>query len=73
MYVAQPEGYVKENKEHMVYRLVKALYGLRQAPRAWYAKLSKCLEQLGFTKCPYEHAIYTKREGNEALIVGIYS
>lgn len=72
VYVSQPKGFVQKNKEHMVYRLVKALYGLRQAPRAWYAKLNKCLESLGFTKCPYEHAVYTKREGDEALIIGVY-
>lgn len=27
---------------------------------------------MGFKKCPYEHAVYTKREGNEFLIVGVY-
>lgn len=72
VYVTQPEGFVKENKEHMVYKLIKALYGLRQAPRAWYTRLSKYLEKLGFTKCPYEHAVYTKREGEEVLIIGVY-
>ena len=72
VYVSQPEGFVKENQGHMVYRLVKALYGLRQAPRAWYAKLNKCLEKLGFIKCPYEHAVYTKREGDESLVIGVY-
>lgn len=48
------------------------MYELRQAPRAWYAQLNKCLESLGFTKCPVEHAVYTKREGDESLIVGVY-
>lgn len=72
VYVTQPEGFVKKNKEHLVYRLTKALYGLRQAPRAWYARLSKYLEKLGFTKCPYEHAVYTKKEGTESLIIGVY-
>lgn len=52
VYVTQPEGFIKEGKEQMVYRLVKALYGLRQAPRAWYSKLSKVLERMGFVKCP---------------------
>ncbi|KAF0930071.1 hypothetical protein E2562_027905 [Oryza meyeriana var. granulata] len=33
VYVAQPEGYVKKGKEHLVLKLQKALYGLRQAPR----------------------------------------
>lgn len=55
-----------------MYKLKKALYGLRQAPRAWYAKLNKCLESLGFTKCPYEHAVYTRRENDEVLIIGVY-
>lgn len=72
VYVIQPDGFVKEGQEHLVYKLIKALYGLRQAPRAWYAKLSKCLERLGFVKCPFEHAVYTKREGNEALVIGVY-
>lgn len=63
---------MKQGKEHLINKLVKALYGLRQAPRAWYAKLNKCLEILGFERCPYEHAVYTKREGDDVLIVGVY-
>lgn len=72
VYVAQPDGFVTKGKEHMVYKLSKALYGLKQASRTWYAKLRECLEQLGFTKCPYEHAVYLKREEEEVLIVGVY-
>lgn len=72
VYVAQPEGYVQKGKEHMVYKLVKALYGLKQAPRAWYFKLAKCLEGLGFTRCPYEHAVFTKQIGQEQLIISVY-
>lgn len=72
VYVSQPEGYVKKNEERKVYKLLKALYGLRQAPRAWYTRLNKCLKELNFIKCPYEHAVYTKREGDEFLVVGVY-
>ncbi|KAL8154922.1 hypothetical protein AgCh_000326 [Apium graveolens] len=36
------------------------------------SKLRKCLEQLGFEKCPYEHAVYTRREGDGALIITVY-
>lgn len=72
VYVAQPEGFEKVGREHLVYKLIKALYGLRQAPRAWYAKLNSCLENLGFTKCPYEHAVYTRKEGGETLIIAVY-
>jgi hypothetical protein len=34
VYVVQPLSFVKESQEHKVYKLSKALYGLRQAPRA---------------------------------------
>lgn len=56
----------------MVYKLLKALYGLRQAPRAWYSKLNQCLEEMRFTRCPYEHAVYSKKEGNDTLIISVY-
>lgn len=34
VYVTQPEGFVQKGEEQMVFKLSKALYGLRQAPRA---------------------------------------
>lgn len=40
VYVTQPKGYVKEGAEHKVYKLLKALYSLRQAPRVWYSRLN---------------------------------
>lgn len=50
VYVSQPRGFVKWGKEHLVYRLLKALYGLRHASRAWYSKLSKSLKKYGLCK-----------------------
>lgn len=51
VYVAQPEGFIVKDKEHLVLKLRKALYGLRQAPRAWNMWLDRSLKQLGFTRC----------------------
>lgn len=42
VYVSQPRGYEKEGEDHKVYKLFKALYGLRQAPHAWYSRLNRC-------------------------------
>lgn len=36
VFFKQPEDFVKGKEEYKVYQLVKAFYGLRQAPRAWY-------------------------------------
>ncbi|GFH33529.1 integrase catalytic domain-containing protein, partial [Haematococcus lacustris] len=43
IHVQQPEGF-EEGSPNTVCRLQKALYGLRQAPRAWHAKLKQELE-----------------------------
>ena len=43
VFVRQPPGFVIKEVEHRVLRLRKALYGLRQAPRAWNAKLDTTL------------------------------
>jgi hypothetical protein len=72
VYVQQPPGYAVPSNEDKVLRLHKALYGLRQAPRAWNAKLDDSLSSLGFEHGPSEHAIYQRGIGNALLLVGIY-
>lgn len=44
VYVTQPEEFEEKGKENYVDKLSKALYGLRQAPRAWNIKLDKCTQ-----------------------------
>ena len=72
VFVRQPLGFTIKGAEHRVLRLHKALYGLRQAPRAWNAKLNATLGELGFQRCATEHTLYTRRWGKEELVVGMY-
>lgn len=72
VYVMQPIGFEKNNQPGKVYRLFKALYGLRQAPRAWNSRLDKYLKELGFKRCANEYAVYTRNLGGKILIVGVY-
>jgi len=72
VYVLQPEGYIKRGNEHKVYLLTKALYGLRQAPRAWNTKLDGILKGMKFYKCMKEPSVYRKNEGTNLLILAIY-
>nr|GEW29712.1 ribonuclease H-like domain, reverse transcriptase, RNA-dependent DNA polymerase [Tanacetum cinerariifolium] len=55
-----------------VYRLIKVLYGLRQAQRAWNIKLDNTLKSLDFKKCALEQAIYTKTSKDSTLLIGVY-
>lgn len=48
VYMAQPSGFVDPRFPHHVCRLKKALYGLRQAPLAWFHRFSSFLMSLGF-------------------------
>jgi hypothetical protein len=62
VYVQQPPRFVAEKGTGKVLKLKKALYGLRQAPRAWNARLDKELVKLGFVKNPLEPAVYRRAE-----------
>ena len=50
IYMEQPPGYVQNNSS-LVCLLKKSLYGIKQAPRAWYAKMDRFLLDIGFSRC----------------------
>lgn len=72
VYVNQPKGFVVTGQEEKVYKLSKALYGFKQAPRVWNRKLDDSLKRLGFERCKQEQALYKKQEGIDMIVVGIY-
>ena len=72
IYVDQPEGFVKQGEEDKVYLLKKALYVLKQAPRAWYSKINDHLLSIDFAKSVSESTLYMKHKGNNFLIVSLY-
>ena len=72
IFVEQPEGFAIKGKEEKVYLLKKALYGLRQAPRAWYSRIDTHLLTLGFHKSLSEFTLYIKKIEEDILIVSLY-
>ncbi|GJY72372.1 retrovirus-related pol polyprotein from transposon TNT 1-94 [Tanacetum coccineum] len=52
--------------------LKKALYDLKQAPRAWYDMLSSFLISQQFSKCAVDPTLFTRQAGNDLLLVQIY-
>ena len=71
VYVKQPPGFIV-GTGNKVLKLRKALHGLRQAPRAWNAKLDKELIALGFAKSKLDHAVYRRANKETFLIVGVF-
>ena len=72
VYVEQPPGYEVVGEEHKVYRLKRALYGFKQAPRAWYSRIDSYLMSNGFSKSNGEPTLYIKAENGNVLIVVLY-
>src|SRR3990170_5839884 len=64
VFVAQPPGFEDPDQPNRVYRLNKALYGLHQAPRAWYEKLSKHFLDNGFERGQIDSTLFIKWRGN---------
>lgn len=66
-----PKGFTSEG-EHQVCRLVKSLYGLKQASRQWNAKLTKALLHLGYTQSHLDYSSVTKRKRSTLVVILIY-
>jgi hypothetical protein len=72
VYIKQPQGFVIHGTESHVCKLKKALYRLKQAPKAWYARIDSYLMSLGFTKRVVDPNLYYKVEDGFSLILVMY-
>nr|GFA78750.1 retrovirus-related Pol polyprotein from transposon TNT 1-94 [Tanacetum cinerariifolium] len=69
VYVSQSDGFVDQDNPNHVYKLKKALYMLKQAPRAWYDMLSSFLISQDFSKGSVDPTLFIHRNGNDLLLV----
>ncbi|GJZ96050.1 putative ribonuclease H-like domain-containing protein, partial [Tanacetum coccineum] len=72
VYVSQPPGFVDQEFPDKVYKVEKALYGLHQAPRAWYKTLSIYLLDNGFYRGQIDMTLFIKRVKANILLVQVY-
>lgn len=69
VYVKHPPGFEIKGKEQLVYRLHKALYGLKRAHKAWNIRIDTFLLQEGFNKCKVEFGMYVGQQGQQDMIM----
>ncbi|GKD47906.1 putative ribonuclease H-like domain-containing protein [Tanacetum coccineum] len=72
VYVCQPPGFVDPEFPNRVYKVEKTLYGLHQAPRAWYETLSTYLLENGFRRGTIDKSLFIKKIKNDILLVQMY-
>ncbi|GJU72784.1 putative ribonuclease H-like domain-containing protein [Tanacetum coccineum] len=72
VYVTQPLGFKDPDHPNKVYKVVKALYGLHQAPRAWYETLANYLLSNGFKRGKIDQTLFIKKQKGDILLVQVY-
>ena len=68
----QAIGFSVEGKEHMVCKLKKSLYGLKQASRQWYLKFNDTIVSFGFKENTVDRCIYLKVNGSKVIFLILY-
>ncbi|GJZ57273.1 retrovirus-related pol polyprotein from transposon TNT 1-94 [Tanacetum coccineum] len=68
VYVCQPKGFIDADYPSHVYKIKKALYGLKKSPRAWYDKLSKFIQQNHFNKGTIDPTLFIRCFDDDILV-----
>ncbi|GJU94456.1 retrovirus-related pol polyprotein from transposon TNT 1-94 [Tanacetum coccineum] len=72
VYVFRPLGFEDPEFPDKVYKVEKALYGLHQAPRAWYETLSTYLLENGFQRGTIDKTLFIKKVKGDILLFQVY-
>ena len=68
----QPEGYTKPEEEHLVCKLTKSIYGLKQSPRCWNTALDAHLVKMNFEQLCSDPCIYKSKTVGDTFFIGVY-
>ena len=72
VFMNQPVGFEDRNHPDYVYKMNKSLYGLRQAPRAWFDRFKETLLNWGFKNSKVDSSLFYFRNASEIMLVLIY-
>ena len=71
IYVKPPKGYVCQ-QPGSVLKLIKAIYGTKQASRGWWLELDGCLKELGYQSSPLDECMYWKYVDGYVIFIALY-
>nr|GEU45006.1 zinc finger, CCHC-type [Tanacetum cinerariifolium] len=69
VYMKQPEGFIMPGNEHKVCKLVKSLYGLKQASKQWHQKFDKVVLSSGFHLNQSDKCVYSKYDDSGKSVI----
>nr|CAN74255.1 hypothetical protein VITISV_039608 [Vitis vinifera] len=72
VYMKQPEWLITNGNDHMVYKLKKSIYGLKQASRQWYLKFHDVISSFSFMENVIDQCVYHKVSGSKIILLVLY-
>ena len=72
IYMDQPDGFVANGQESKVCKLLKSLYGLKQASKQWHEKSDRTLTYAGFVVNEADKCVYYQYGEGEGVILCLY-
>jgi hypothetical protein len=72
VYMRQPPGYAHQSKSDYICKLKRALYELKQAPRAWHSRLTEKLQALGFKPSIADASLFVFQQSGVSIYMLIY-
>ncbi len=71
VYMRQSQGFIAKGQEHLVCKLKKSIYGLKQSPRCWNTTLHNQLTTMEFVQADSDPCVY-RDSGGEIFFIGVY-
>ena len=72
IYMEQRPGYIQAGKDHLICKLEKSLYGLKQSPRCWNNKFREYMEKIQFKESQADPCVFIQFQGTDVSIFAVY-
>ena len=72
IYMMQPNGFITERQEHMVCKLHKSIYGLKQASKSWNKHFDQVIKSFSFDQNEDEPYVYRKMQDDIMVFLILY-
>ena len=72
IYIMQPEGFIAKNQEHMVCKLTRSIYGLKQASRSWNIKFFQAIKSFASEQNLDEPCVYKRHQDKVVMFLVLY-
>ena len=72
MYMMQLEGFIAKNRKHMVCKLKRSIYGLKQASRSWNIRFEQAIKSFGFDQNLDEPCVSERHKDKVEIFLVLY-